>query len=136
MFSHPALFSGQEAAWTKLLSFSCTEELRQCHVVSPRMQEERLFSKGTHHPTCPGGFTNLKANQKTSESPQAAMAKARVMLPAPLGEKGSFQGCFYGHKLFMLGACKMVMLNQSLLQPAEGKAVFRGDLPGLLQIMS
>lgn len=143
---HPAtaLFSGQEATWTKLSLFSCTEGAQTVPlVVSPRMQEERLFSKGTHDPTCPGGWIDPSPLHKTQSQPENLGDSTGLPCPKPVRcfqhswmRRALFQGCFYGCKLFMLGACKMVMLNKSLLQPAECKVVSREDLSGLLQLVS
>lgn len=73
-------------------------------------------------------FTKLKANQKTSECTGLPWPKPVRCFQHSWMRRALFQGCFYGCKLFMLGACKMVMLNKSLLQPAECKVVSRGDL--------
>lgn len=135
---HPAtaLFSGQEAAWPKLPSFCCAEGAGTVpHGVSPRMQEQRLLSKGTHDPTRPGGVTSLihlhlyPQNSKPTRKPQRVhrlpCSKPVRCSQHPWVGRALLQGCFYGYKLFMLYACKMVMLNKSLLQPAKGRVVFK-----------
>lgn len=68
-------------------------------------------------------------NSKPTRKPQRAH---RLPCPKPVRcsqnpwvRRALLQGCFYGYKLFMLDACKIVMLNKSLLQPAEGKVVFK-----------
>lgn len=137
---HPAtaLFSVQEAAWTKLSLF-CTEGAETVpRGVSPRMQGERLLSKGTHSPTCPAGVTNLihlhlssqnsKPTKNLRESTRLPRARPVQCFQCSWMTRALFQGCFYGYKLFML--------DTSLLQPTEGRVGCRGDLSGLLQLMS
>lgn len=140
---HPAtaLFSGQEATWTKLSIFSCTEGAETVPLVVSLCHEDaggeavlqrhtRSHASWWSHKIDPSPLisTKLKANQKTSECTGLPWPKPVRCFQHSWMRRALFQGCFYGCKLFMLGACKMVMLNKSLLQPAECKVVSRGDL--------
>lgn len=140
---HPAtaLFSGQEAAWTKLSLFSCTEG---AETVPRGVTKDARGEAALQRHTCPGGVTSLihlhlasqnsKPTKNLRESTGLPCAKPVQCFHCSWMTGTLCQGCSYDHKLFMLGACKMVMLNKSLLQPTEGKVVFRGDLLGLFQL--